>query len=144
MHIVQYIETLLKEGKIELKPIPNQKVAYHDPCDLGRHLGVYDSPRYILKRIPGVELVEFEANRQNTVCCGGGGGYKAVDPEKSLEVASKRVAEAVKAKAEVIVSACPSCKRNLQLAAEIGQQQKKWNIQVMDITELVAQAMIGA
>jgi Fe-S oxidoreductase len=61
-----------------------------------------------------------------------------------LEVASKRVAEAVKAKAEVIVSACPSCKRNLQLAAEIGQQQKKWNIQVMDITELVAQAMIGA
>ncbi len=144
MHIVQYIETLLNEGKIELKAIPIQKVAYHDPCDLGRHLGVYDSPRNILKRIPGVDLVEFEANRQNAICCGGGGGYKAVDPEKSLEVASKRVAEAVKTKAEVIVSACPSCKRNLQLAAEIGQQQKKWNIQVMDIIELVAQAMIGA
>ena len=144
MHIVQYLESLLKEGKLELKPIPSQKVAYHDPCDLGRHLGIYDSPRTILKRIPGVELVEFEANRQNAVCCGGGGGYKAVNPEKSLEVASKRVAEAVKAKADLIVSACPSCKRNLQLAAEIGQQQKKWNIQVMDITEIVAQAMTGA
>jgi glycolate oxidase len=143
MHLVEYIETLIKDGKIQFETIPARKVAYHDPCDLGRHLGIFDSPRTILKNIPGLELIEFEANRYNAVCCGGGGGYKAVNTEKSLELASKRVAEAVNAKAEVIVSACPACKRNLQLAAEIGEQQKKWSIQVMDITEIVSQSMTG-
>jgi glycolate oxidase len=116
-------------------------VIYHDPCDLGRQLGIFEPPRSILRGIPGVELIEFEANRYHADCCGGGGGYKAVDTEKSLEVASRRVEAAAKAGAEVIVSACPACKRNLQLAADIGGQQKKWRIQVMDITELVALGM---
>jgi glycolate oxidase len=141
LHSVQYLESLIKEGKIRFKSLPPQKVIYHDPCDLGRQLGIFEPPRNILREIPGVKLMEFEANRYNADCCGGGGGYKAVDTEKSLEVASKRVEAAAKAGAEVIVSACPACKRNLQLAADIGVQQKKWRIQVMDITELVAQGM---
>ena len=141
LHSVQYLETLTKEGKIRFKSLPTQKVIYHDPCDLGRQLGIFEPPRNILRQIPGVELIEFETNRYNADCCGGGGGYKAVDAEKSLEVASKRVTAAVNAGAEVIVSACPACKRNLRLVADIGRQQKKWNIQVMDITELIAQGM---
>jgi glycolate oxidase len=141
LHGVQYIEALLKEGKIRFKSLPVRKVAYHDPCDLGRHLGVFDPPRNILKQIPGVELIEFESNRMNAACCGGGGGYKAVNVEKSLEVASKRVAAAADAGAEVIVSACPSCKGSLQVAAAKGRKEGKWKIRVMDMTELVAQAM---
>jgi glycolate oxidase len=141
VHIVQYMEDLIRDGKIRFKSLPAQKVIYHDPCDLGRHLGVFEPPRNILKQIQGVELIEFESNRYNADCCGGGGGYKAVNVEKSLEVASKRVEAAARAGAEVILSACPSCKRNLQLAAELGQQERKWKIQVMDITEFVAQAM---
>jgi glycolate oxidase len=77
----------------------------------------------------------------NAACCGGGGGYKAVNVEKSLEVASKRVAAAADAGAEVIVSACPSCKGSLQVAAAKGRKEGKWKIRVMDMTELVAQAM---
>lgn len=141
LHIVQYMEDLIRDGKIRFKSLPAQKVIYHDPCDLGRHLGVIDPPRNILKQIPGVELIEFESNRYSADCCGGGGGYKAVNLDKSLEVASKRVEVAAKAGAEVILSACPSCKRNLQLAAELGQQERKWKIQVMDITEFVSQSM---
>lgn len=73
-----------------------------------------------------------------------GGGFKAMDVEKSLEVASKRVGAAVNAGAEVIVSACPSCKGSLQVAAAKGRKEGKWKIRVMDITELVAQAMSRA
>jgi len=144
LHGIQYIENLIEDGKIQFKFLPARRVVYHDPCDLGRHLGIFDPPRNIIRQIPGVELIEFESNRYHADCCGGGGGYKSVNLEKSLEVASKRVAAAASAGADVIVSACPSCKRNLQLAADLGQQQRKWKIQVMDITELVAQAMIGA
>ncbi len=141
LHSVQYIENLIKEGRVNLKPPSFKKVIYHDPCDLGRHLGIFEPPREILKKIPGVELLEFEKNRYNAECCGGGGGYKAIDSEKSLEVAEKRVLSAVNAGAEVIVSACPSCKRNLQLVAKIGKKQKRWEIDVMDLTEIVSQAI---
>lgn len=143
LHSVQYIESLVEDGKIRFKSLPAQKVAYHDPCDLGRHLGVFEPPRNILGQIPGVELIEFESNRYDAVCCGGGGGYKAVDSEKSLEVASKRVAAAAEAGAEVIVSACPSCKGTLQVAAAKGRKERRRKIQVLDITELVAQATTG-
>jgi glycolate oxidase len=144
LHSVQYIENLIKDGRIRFKSLPAQKVAYHDPCDLGRHLSVFDPPRNILRQIPGIELIEFESNRYNAVCCGGGGGYKAVDLEKSLEVASNRVAAAAKLGAGTIVSACPSCKSNLQVAAAKGRKEGKWKIQVKDITEFVAQALEGA
>ena len=144
LHSVQYIEDLVKDGRIQFKTLPTQKVAYHDPCDLGRHLGVFEQPRNILKRIPGVELIEFESNRYNAVCCGAGGGYKAVNLEKSLEVASKRVAAAASVGAKVIISACPSCKSNLQLAAAKGRKEGKWKIRVIDITEFVAEAMTGS
>ena len=144
LHGVQYLEDLIKDGKIRFKDLKAQKVVYHDPCDLGRHMGVFEPPRNILKQIPGVELIEFESNRNNATCCGGGGGYKAVNLEKSLEVASKRVGEAATLGAEVIVSACPSCKSNLQVAAAMGRKEGKWKVRVIDITEFVAQAMVEA
>jgi len=141
LHAVQYMDALIREGRITFKSTPARKVAYHDPCDLGRHSGVFEEPRSILRQIPGVDLIEFETNRNNADCCGGGGGFKAVNLERSLEVASKRVGEAASAGAEVIVSACPSCKGNLQVAAARTRKEGKWKGRVMDITEFVARAM---
>jgi glycolate oxidase len=141
MHIVEYLEGEILEGRLQFKNPFQKKTIYHDPCDLGRHLGLYEQPRRILKAIPEIELLEFNANRALAKCCGGGGGMKAYSSAMSDEIAYKRTIQAHEAGAEVIVSACPSCKRNLQTGAGRLRKEKRSNIQVMDITELIARAI---
>ncbi len=141
VHALEYINSLVDQGKIKFKNQDPVKVAYHDPCDLGRHLNIFEPPRDLLKKIPGVSLVEFKNNRLLAKCCGGGGGLKAFDTELSGEIAYKRILEALAVGAEVVVSACPACKSNLQLAAARLRKEKKGRIKVMDITELVAEAL---
>jgi glycolate oxidase len=140
-HAVEYFDKLIRDGQITFKDGTRMKIAYHDPCDLGRHMNVYDPPRNVIKAIKSVELVEFPLNRNLAKCCGGGGGIKAYDTEMSLEIGYKRIQQAVSAGADVVVSACPACKSNLQLAAARLRKEKKGRIKVMDITELVAEAL---
>jgi glycolate oxidase len=140
-HAIEYIDRLVEENKVRFKDGNPTKVAYHDPCDLGRHLNIFDPPRELLKKIPGVTLVEFKNNRLLAKCCGGGGGLKAFNIDLSGEIAYKRILEALEVGAEVVVSACPSCKSNLQVAAARLRKEKKGRIKVMDITELVAEAL---
>jgi glycolate oxidase len=141
VNAIDYIDRLIQEKKIQLKNGQPVKVAYHDPCDLGRHLNIFEPPRELIKKIPGVTLVEFKNNRLLAKCCGGGGGLKAFDTALSGEIAYKRILEALDVGAEMVVSACPSCKSNLQVAAARLRKEKKGRIKVMDITELVAEAM---
>jgi glycolate oxidase subunit GlcD len=141
VHAIQYLNDLIQEGKVKFKDVNPMKIAYHDPCDLGRHLNIFEPPRDLLKKIPGVTLVEFKNNRLLAKCCGGGGGLKAFDTALSGEIAYKRMLEALEVGAEVVTSACPSCKSNLQVAAARLRKEKKGRIKVMDITELVAEAL---
>jgi len=137
-HIVETMERLIKEGKLALKEKKPLKVIYHDPCDLGRHLGVYEPPRNVINAIPGVELVEFAQNRALAKCCGGGGGVKAFDNELGGDVAFERVKQALASGADSLVSACPSCKNSLNQAAARARREGLGKIKVLDITELVA------
>jgi glycolate oxidase len=140
-HTVEYLEKLIANGKLNFKNGAKMKVAYHDPCDIGRHMNIYDPPRNVIRAIPSVELIEFPQNRNLAKCCGGGGGLKAYDTEMSLEIAYKRAQQATTIGADTIVSACPACKSNLQLGAARLRKEKKGRIKVMDITELVAEAL---
>ena len=139
-HFLEFVNELIADGRLKLtgkgKTI---KAAYHDPCDIGRHMGLYEPPRQLLKALPDVELIEFAQNRNLAKCCGGGGAMKGYDLELSLELAEKRVLQAVDVGAEAIVSACPSCKQNLnQAAARLKKEGKtKKKIKVFDILELV-------
>jgi glycolate oxidase len=138
---IEYIDQLVGAGKIKFKDGTPMKVAYHDPCDLGRHLNIFEPPRELIKKIPGVTLLEFKNNRLLAKCCGGGGGMKAFNTELSGEIAYQRMLEALEVGADTVVSACPSCKANLQLAAAKLRKEKKGRIKVMDIIELVTEAM---
>ncbi|RPI99089.1 MAG: hypothetical protein EHM36_16545, partial [Deltaproteobacteria bacterium] len=83
VHAIEYIDRLIEEGKLKLKDGNPMKVAYHDPCDLGRHLNIFEPPRNLIKKVPGVTLLEFKNNRLLAKCCGGGGGLKAFNNELS-------------------------------------------------------------
>jgi Fe-S oxidoreductase len=136
-----WLDDALNTAMLKFKDdAPPMTVIYHDPCDLGRHLGVYEPPRRVINALPRVELKEFEANRGSAVCCGGGGGLKAVHPDLSLDLAEQRAVEAVEKEVDAIVSSCPSCKQNFnQALARLRKKGRlKRRIKVMDVVELVA------
>ena len=136
LHASQYLARLIEDGKLKLGSV-EQVVTYHDPCDLGRKSGVYDAPRYVIEAIPGVEFREFEATRQDAMCCGGGGDVQIVDDSVTAAVAGRRVQQAQKTGARILLSACQQCKRTLMAAT----RKEKVRMRVMDLAELVWQAV---
>ncbi|UCE33977.1 MAG: FAD-binding protein [Deltaproteobacteria bacterium] len=140
-HSVHYLDRLVSEGKITFKNELGKKVTYHDPCDLGRALNVFEEPRNILKSIPRLEYVEMARNRLQARCCGGGGGVVAYDPEMAIEMAAERVQDALDVGAEIIVSGCAACKDNLRKGAKTFPKEVRKAVKIMDITEIVAMAM---
>ncbi|MBN2151502.1 MAG: (Fe-S)-binding protein [Candidatus Lokiarchaeota archaeon] len=112
-------------------------VTYHDPCHLGHHIGLFEPPRDLLARIPGVELVEMPRNRTASWCCGAGGGVKIGYPDWALRVAGERVEEARRTGAGTLVSTCPFCKTNLSDA----NAQAGTGLDVVDLVELIDRAL---
>ncbi len=136
-HTLEYVVELIKSGRLKLTNDVNLKITYHDPCHLGRHAGVFDAPRELLSLIPGLEFVEMERNRENSRCCGAGGGLKSGYPDMQNQISQKRVAEALTTGATELVSACPFCYQGLQ----VGIQAMDAPINMRDITELVCMAL---
>ena len=90
-HIVQVLAEQIDQGKVKFTKEVKKTVVYHDPCELGRDTQTYDEPRKILAAIPGLEVVEFFSNKEQTWCCGGGGGVKGFDFDLSVEIATDKV-----------------------------------------------------
>ena len=133
VHFSELLLELIKNGKLKLRETKSMKVTYHDPCHLGRHAEVYDAPREVIKSIPGGELIEMEHSGQDSQCCGGGGGYFTAFPENSVEIAEKRVSEAEETGADALVTTCPLCKTNLDLAIK----RLDSNLGLYDLADLV-------
>jgi len=136
LHASQYLARLLEEGQLKLGPF-EQVVTYHDPCDLGRKSGIYDAPRQLIEGVPGVRFREMDANRQEALCCGGGGDVQIVDENVTSAVADRRLDQAQRTGARVVLSACQQCKRTLMAAA----RRNKVRVRVMDLAELVWRVM---
>ncbi|MBP5394330.1 MAG: 4Fe-4S dicluster domain-containing protein [Candidatus Methanomethylophilaceae archaeon] len=134
-HFTQYVDKLIKERKLPLNNEFKAKVTYHDPCHLGRHSKVYEEPRNILKKIKGIEFVEMERNRENSRCCGAGGGYKSAFNDFAVNIAMERIHDAEAVGADVIATACPFCVLNLKAGAKKAGSK----IKVMDISEILLQ-----
>ena len=139
LHYSQLLEQIIRENKIAFPADYPKKVTYHDPCYLGKHHQIYEAPRKILESIPGLELVEMERNRENSLCCGGGGGRMWADVEESQHLAEVRVQEALDTGAQVMATACPFCLINFEDAIKVLDKQDA--IRVLDIAEIVSEAM---
>ncbi|MDD3233556.1 MAG: (Fe-S)-binding protein [Candidatus Methanomethylophilus sp.] len=132
-HFSQYAEKLIKARKLPLNHEFNHTVTYHDPCHLGRHMGVYDPPRNVLKAIKGLKFVEMTRSRESSRCCGAGGGYKSQYNNFAVRIASERIRDAEATGADVLVTCCPFCVVNLSQGAKaIGSK-----IKVMDLADVL-------
>jgi len=136
-HISEYLERLIKEGKLKFTKEFKKKVAYHDPCHLGRHAKVYDPPRNILRAIPGLELIEIKQEREDSQCCGAGGGFKSAFNDLAEDIAAERVKQFVAAGAQVIATSCPFCQVNLNA----GAKKAGLDIKTMDVVQIALQAV---
>jgi len=137
-HHTELLAELIEKGKLEFPKEVNKTVIYHDPCFLGKQNGIYDAPRRVIQSVPGVKLLEFDRNRERSLCCEGGGGRMWVDiPGERL--AEIRMREAVDCGAEVLATACPFCLLTFEDAVKTAGFEGK--IRVMDITEVLSQAL---
>jgi len=139
-HYTQFVADAIDSGKLELSKAINKRVAYHDPCFLGKRNEIYDAPRHVLESINGLELVELKRIRENSFCCGGGAGRvwtEEATPEKRPSV--NRVREALERGVEIIATACPFCVTTLEDAVKVLDVENK--IVVRDILELLKEAV---
>ena len=140
MHYTQFFSSLINEGKLVPSGEFNKKVTYHDPCFLGKQNGIFEEPRSILKSIKGLELIEFDRNRENSLCCEGGGGRMWIEIEEAPDrLANIRVRDAVDMGVDVIAVACPFCLLTLEDSVKAMDLEDK--LKVMDIMEIVAQIL---
>lgn len=166
LHITEFLDRLIKEGKLKPKKKVDITVTYHDPCHLGRmgepyiHWkgrevitdirsfdppkeyrrgtnGVYEPPRDVLKSIPGLKLVEMDRIKEYAWCCGAGGGVNETNPEFSLWTANERIKEAELTGATAIVTACPWCIKNFNE----GISRKGSSLKVYDVIVLLEKAI---
>lgn len=136
VHYTQIFDRIIKEGTLIPKNEVPLKVAYHDPCYLGRHNGIYEEPRNVLRSIPGLEYIELPRSRAKSLCCGGGGGgiWSEVEVDKRFSVL--RINEAKEAGAQVIATACPFCTIMLEDGLRaIGIEEEE--MKVRDVAELL-------
>ena len=139
-HITEIIIELLNNNQIPFKKEEGEmiKVTYHDPCHLGRHMNLYDIPREVITKIPGIELIEMKRNRNNAWCCGAGGGVKSQFPELAVKISKERIREAVDSSAQILTTSCPFCINNLNNAYEEMDTMFKEKINVVDIIDFIA------
>ena len=137
LHSSQLVERLMKDGNMALNNLPI-KVSYHDPCGLGRHCGVYDAPRKLLRSISGLRLVEPRLSRERSRCCGGGGGFWGVNSRASMSLAHLRIKEDIMPlKVEALAVTCPLCYTNFLYTL----RRHTINMKVYDVMEITEMAL---
>ncbi|MCP4717443.1 MAG: (Fe-S)-binding protein [Deltaproteobacteria bacterium] len=131
--ITRFCVDVLKSSKIKTKKVKLGLATYQDPCHLGRYSKEYTAPREIMKKL-GIDLKEMWRTANNSLCCGAGGGVMANDPTLAKQYAANRWQEVKATSAKTLITACPFCNANLR-------QGKPKNVQIIDITSIVAQAL---
>lgn len=137
-HHSEFLAKLVDEGRINPIEQTERKVTFHDPCYLGRHNGVFDAPRQLV-RISSRSTVEMKQNREQGFCCGGGGGMSFVEEPKDKRVNQERARQALETGADVVAVGCPFCMTMLEDG--INARKGERDVRVMDVAELLWQTV---
>ncbi len=140
-HTSELLAELIDEGKIEFTNELKNNVVYHDPCRLGRHMGIYEEPRKVISSIPGLESVEMDRSRENSLCCGVNAWMNCGKTSKQIQM--DRLSEAKGTGADLLITACPKCQIHLNCA--MGEKlpigSKEVTLETSDLSVLAARAM---
>lgn len=135
--ITDFILEQFKDKKVNFQPL-SQTVTFHDPCALNKLCGVYESPRALIKMIPGVKFTDEDPVTQWSYCCGNGTAtFKKLHPDTSYKIGQKRLRKAVDCSAETLIVACPHCKDQLTEA----KTKSGINIELKHILEILAESL---
>jgi len=139
-HISEFLAERIEKDGMKFNEV-KMKVTYQDPCRLGRHLGVYDAPRKVLESIPGIEFVEMQYSRLDSICCGTS-AWTNCDSYSNM-IRTQRLSEAVETGAETIITSCPKCQTHFRCAMiDKGEEHRTTpKIETMDLVNLVANAL---
>ncbi|UCG89087.1 MAG: (Fe-S)-binding protein, partial [Gemmatimonadota bacterium] len=138
VHLTEFLEERLSD--LRFHSDGQRKVTFQDPCRLGRHLGIYDPPREVLKALPGIELVEMQWSGSKGMCCAGGTWSNCDRYAKEIQV--RRLREARGTGAEVLVTACPKCQVHFRCAMKDPNLGGEIEIEMRDVAEIVADALV--
>ncbi|MBT3257683.1 MAG: (Fe-S)-binding protein [Deltaproteobacteria bacterium] len=139
IHITEYLFELMNAGRLEFTKPFEKKITYHDPCYLGRHNDIFDEPREVLKKVPGLSLIEMSETRIDSLCCGGGGGRVWMETQKGERFGDLRIDQAIETGAELLVTSCPYCITMFEDSRiTMGADEK---IEIRDITEIIQEAL---
>lgn len=139
VHYTQLLSELLKSGDLKLPGTLDQKVTYHDPCYLGRHNDIYDAPRELISAVTGDNLVEMKRIRQESLCCGAGGGRLWMETKPEWRFSDLRIHEACETGAPILATACPYCISMLEDSRKTTNKED--DIVIKDISELIAEVL---
>ena len=138
LHFTQLVDKLIEDERLKPRGEVAMRVAYHDPCELGRMSHIYEEPRRILSAIPGLVVKEVRLNRELSACCGNGGLVRSVFPTVSVKVGLEKLEmEVVPLEVDAVVSACPFCHINLEEASKMGDI----GLRVYDISQVLAMSL---
>jgi len=145
---VELLAKLLAEGKLQLSSSDIPKLTFHDPCYLGRHNQIFEAPRKVLSAVPGLEMVEMQRSRRESVCCGAGGARMWMEEHTEKRINHHRAKEAIQTlegetsgnkPGACVAVACPFCHTMLRDAlADLGKEEQ---VRVMDVAEVVVGAL---
>ncbi len=141
VHHTDFIMDLIESGKLKLKEEQRGKITYHDSCYLGRYNQIYDSPRNILRSIPGMELTEMKRSKDKGFCCGAGGARMFMEETTGKRVNIERTEEALAIQPDIIGTACPFCMT--MLTDGVKEKEALEQVKVKDIAEIVLEAIEG-
>ncbi|NRF94891.1 (Fe-S)-binding protein [Paenibacillus frigoriresistens] len=140
-HHTELLDLWVKEGRLKPQHEVRERITYHDSCYLGRYNKVYEEPRNVLRAIPGVELVEQERSRENSMCCGAGGGMMWMEETAGTRVNVARTEQLLSVKPTVISSACPYCLTMVEDGTKLKEVEEQ--VRARDIAEILALSVFG-
>jgi Fe-S oxidoreductase len=137
IHHTELFARLIAQGRVRPSSAVEETVAYHDPCYLGRHNGVYQQPRDVLERIPGLRTTEMPRHRERSFCCGAGGSRMWLEEHLGKRINVERTEEAISTGANTMGVACPYC----LIMLDDGAKAKGERIKVLDVAQLVSRSL---
>lgn len=140
VHHSEFLATLLSEEKLQIRAGGARVVTYHDPCYLGRYNDIYDAPRRVLEKIPGLTLAGMEKDREHSFCCGAGGGRVWLEEKTGTRISEMRIDQAIRVRPDILATACPLCLYMLEDAAKAKYAGD--SLAVKDIAELLEESIV--